>query len=91
MCHNPCFFVGLCYTCVKTVEAVDHDKQGTSPIGLYQLVAASDAMCPPMDIPVNVNGEKPSLSAQWHNATLSRTKHTPITKRSETFNKFDPN
>jgi hypothetical protein len=32
------------HTFVKTVDAVDHDKQGTNTIGFGQFVAAMDAI-----------------------------------------------
>lgn len=76
-------------TCVKTEDAVDHDKQGTSTKGIGQFVAANEAMCPPIDNPVTPNGPKPIFSHQCNNTKFSRTRHPPITNISDTLFKFD--
>ena len=43
-------------TSVNTGEAVVHDKQGITATGFGTNVAATDAMCPPIDTPVTARG-----------------------------------
>lgn len=76
-------------TCVNTGDAVDHDKHGTSTNGFGQFVAASDALCPPIESPVTPNGPRPIRSQKWSRTKFSSTKQPPITNMSETLFKFD--
>uniref|UniRef100_A0A2M4D5K2 Putative secreted protein n=1 Tax=Anopheles darlingi TaxID=43151 RepID=A0A2M4D5K2_ANODA len=74
---------------VKTDEAVDQDRQGTSTSGFGQFVAANDAIWPPIESPVMPSGPNPFRSHQFNRTSDSSTRQPPITNMSDTFCRLD--
>ena len=59
---------------ISNDNAMVQERHGTKQIGFGQTVAPREAMWPPIDMPCEIIGLKPSFSHQWNSTRDSKNK-----------------